>query len=396
MALKTDETHVRSIDTFRLGVDGVIQALTDSIFILVAIQFFAVGDFWKGLIPSSRFIGYFLSSPLNAVLNRSGIRRSRTFFALTLTAAAALALGSIVPNGVVYAIAVSLCSAACHLRQPFFTDLYGEFYHSENRARQISLGLRLNLAITLGTGLGCGYILDQNLNWWRWINGCTVVFLLAVAFFLLRLPERNSSIRNESWLSAITLPFRNARFVYVETAWMLVGFGNLWTLPLRAIYLAESERGMALSPSMVTLILVVIPVGFQFLFNRFWARRYHEISFPAMRIAINAFFAVAIPLCFFTTSIPLIMISSALLGIGLSGTPFIWQLWVTRIVRIEDIRMYQSAHALLAGLRGMIAPFIGFMVLKELTFKQMGAISSALTVLSCLMMIPLFRRDRIF
>ncbi|RLW68538.1 MAG: hypothetical protein B6D68_03425 [spirochete symbiont of Stewartia floridana] len=264
MALKTDETHVRSIDTFRLGVDGVIQALTDSIFILVAIQFFAVGDFWKGLIPSSRFIGYFLSSPLNAVLNRSGIRRSRTFFALTLTAAAALALGSIVPNGVVYAIAVSLCSAACHLRQPFFTDLYGEFYHSENRARQISLGLRLNLAITLGTGLGCGYILDQNLNWWRWINGCTVVFLLAVAFFLLRLPERNSSIRNESWLSAITLPFRNARFVYVETAWMLVGFGNLWTLPLRAIYLAESERGMALSPSMVTLILVVIPVGFQF------------------------------------------------------------------------------------------------------------------------------------
>lgn len=394
--MNSRERIVWYIDTFRQSSDGIITALTDSIFILVAIRYFAASDFWKGLIASSRFLGYFISAPLTGMLSRSLLNRSKILFTLTLIAALSLAVGSFIQNGIIYALAVILCSAACHLRQPFFTDLYGEFYRRDNSARRISLGLRLNLLITLGAGLGFGALLNIHLGWWRFLTLGGSAVLAVSGFFLLLLPESVPLPSGGTRMRAMVLPFRNPRFLYIQLAWMLLGFANLWAIPMRAVYLAEHERGLGLTPFMVTIILVVIPVSMQFLFNGVWSVLYHKLSFPAMRISINFFFAVSIPLCFLTKSLPLIIISSALLGMGLSGTPYIWQLWVTRIAAPGDIRFYQSAHAFLTGIRGLAAPFIGFAVLRVLSFLHIGFISSALAIISSLMMLPLFHRNRIF
>ncbi|OQX29434.1 MAG: hypothetical protein B0D92_03870 [Spirochaeta sp. LUC14_002_19_P3] len=390
------ERIVWYIDTFRQSTDGIITALTDSIFMLVAIQYFAVSDFWKGLIASSRFLGYFISAPLTGMLGHSLFNRSKILFTLTMVAALSLALGSFIQSGIIYALAVTLCSAACHLRQPFFTDLYGEFYSRDSGARRISLGLRLNLLITLGAGLGFGTLLNINLSWWRFLTLGGSAALAASGLFLLRLPESVPLPSPVSRIQAMVRPFRNRRFLYIQLAWMLVGFANLWAMPMRAVYLAEHERGLGLSPFMVTLVLVVIPVSMQFLFNGVWSVLYHKLSFPAMRISINFFFAVSIPLFFLGNSLPLIIISAALLGMGLSGSPYIWQLWVTRIAAQQDIRFYQSSHAFLTGIRGLAAPFIGFAVLRELSFQHIGFISAALALSASLMMLPLFHRDRIF
>ena len=380
----------------RQSVDGGILPLIDSILLLIAIRYFAVGDVWKGLIASSKFIGFFLSAPLIGLLNRTRIRRSLVLSLLTAISALALGMGAIAPNGALFAIAASLCGAALHIRQPFFTELYGEFYSVERRAKSIALGLRLNLIIALCSGIGYGLILDVNLAWWRYINAAAGIVLLASSLFLASLPEKKRIPRGESWIAAIALPFRQPRFLLVQTSWMFVGFGNLWTLPLRAVYVAEPQRGLGLSPAVSVILLSVIPVAFQLLFNHFWAKCYQRLSFPVLRIFINFFFAVSIPLFFLTDSLPLIIIASALTGIGTSGAPFIWQLWVTRIAHLDEIRLYQSAHAFLAGVRGILAPFIGLIVLKNLTFQQMGFISGTLTVISCLFVLPLLHKDKIF
>ncbi len=392
----TDEKRTWLIDTIRQSTDGIIITLIDSVFIIIAIRYFSVGDFWKGLIASSKFIGFLLSSPLIGLLNRTNISRSRILFLLTIAAAITLTVGTVVQNGMAYAIAVTLCSAAFHLRQPFFTDLYGEIYHHKKRARRISHGAGFNLIVTLCSGLGCGYILDLNLSWWRWINLAAISVLIVSAFLLARLPGTKPSPRSESWLHAMTLPFRDLRFVYVQFCWMFIGFANLCTIPLRAVYLAEPERGLGISPFIATLILVVIPSGFQLIFNRFSATLYHRLSFPAMRIYINLIFAVGVPLCFLTESLPVIIISAMLMGIGLSGSLFLWQLWVTRIVGAGEVRLYQSAHALLSGMRGILAPFIGFAILKEFTFQQIGFISGSMALISSLFVLPLLRKNWVF
>lgn len=384
------------IDSLRQSADGILQPAIDSVFLVVAIRFFAVGDFWTGLIASSNFIGFLLSAPLTGLLNRTGIRRSQILASLTALAALSMGIAAISPSGILFALSVAVSSAAVHLRQPFFTDLYGELYPRDKRAKMIALGLRLNLLLALAMGFLYGWILDEDLGNWRWIISLCAFVLAGGSILLSRLPGKRVIPRGDAWWQAMAIPFRNPVFLYVQTSWMLVGFGNLWTLPLRAVYLAEKERGLGLSPGTVTLILVIIPVAVRLIFNPLWARLYQKLSFPALRLSINLFFMTSVPLYFVSDRLGVIILASVLFGMGTSGTPFIWQLWVTRIVPQSETRIYQSAHAFLAGVRGVIAPFVGFAVLQGLTFRTMGFISALLTLLASAMMLPLLRKDRIF
>lgn len=384
------------IDSLRQSADGFIQPTIDSVFLVVAIRFFAVGDFWTGLIASSNFIGFLMSAPLTGMLNRTSIRRSQILASLTALAALAMGMATISSSGILFAVSVAISSAAFHLRQPFFTDLYGELYPEDRRAKMIALGLRLNLMIALLMGLLYGWRLDEDLGNWRWITGLCTVILASGSILLSRLPGRRVIPRGDAWWQAMAIPFRNPIFVYVETSWMLVGFGNLWTLPLRAVYLAEKERGLGLSPGTVTLLLVIIPVAVRLMFNPLWAKLYQRLSFPALRLSINLFFISSVPLYFISDRMGILILASVLFGMGTSGSPFIWQLWVTRIVSQSETRIYQSAHAFLAGIRGVIAPFVGFAVLQGLSFRTMGFISALLALLASSMMLPLLRKDRIF
>ena len=392
--MEIQEQRTWRIDTARQAVDGIVQPFINSILLLVAIRFFAVGDFWKGVIAASNFIGLLLSSPLTAVLNRSRIPRRLVLAVLTAAASAAMFTAALMPGGIPYTIAAACASAAVYMRQPFFTDLYKEFYPGKNRARRISPGLRVHLLISVGCGVFYGILLEGDIGRWRLLLAAAALALLGCVVPLLRLPESEPRPREESWLHAMALPFRRPVFLYVQAAWMVMGFGSLCTLPLRAVYLAENERGLGLGTSVVTLVLVVIPMAVSFIFNPLWARIYHRTGFAPMRMVISSIFGISIPLFFLTESLPVIILSTVLFGFAAAGSPFIWQLWVTRIAGASEVRIYQSAHAFLAGLRGLFAPFVGFAVLGSLSFRQMGFLSGGLALFSAAMMIPLLRGAR--
>jgi MFS family permease len=395
-ALSSEEKRVHRIDTLRQAADGVFKPLVDSVFLIVVIHFFSVGDFWKGLISASTFIGFFLSVPLTGMLYRSSVPRSRILMYLTFLSALGMAAGTFSGSGIMFALSVTASSAAVSLRQPFFTDLYREQYPADRRAKQISLGLRSGQVISLSMGLLYGRLLDVNLDSWRWITAAAILVFVFTGIELGRLPGRPVVPGRKPWLQALSIPFRNPLFLYIQASWMLIGFGNLWTLPLKVVYLSEEGRGLGLSPAMVTLIIVAIPSLMKLLFNPFWAGMYQKLSFPVFRISLNIFFMLSLGLFFLTGSLPLIILASVFFGMGTSGSPFVWQLWVTRIAPADETRVYQSAHAFLAGVRGVVAPFLGFAVLRQTSFRTMGLISALLALVATLMILPLLRRDRRF
>ncbi|MCK5737166.1 MAG: MFS transporter, partial [Spirochaetaceae bacterium] len=260
----------------------------------------------------------------------------------------------------------------------------------------ISLGLRLGQLVSLGMGLLYGFLLDFSLDYWRWIGTLSVLVFLFTAIQLGKLPSVPVIPVRTPWLKTLSVPFRNPVFLYVQASWMLVGFGNLLTLPLKVVYLTEEGRGLGLSPGIVTIIIVVIPAVMKLAFNPFWARMYQKMSFPVFRISLNIFFMLSLGLFFLTDNLTVIILSSILFGMGTSGSPFVWQLWVTRIAPRDETRVYQSAHAFLSGLRGVVAPFIGFALLQHTSFRSMGLISSFLAFSAILLMLPLLRKDRRF
>ena len=393
------EKNTFYIDTVRQGMDGLIHPLMDSLFLIIAIRFFSVGDFWKALISAAGFIGYLLSAPLVSFVNTGLHRRSRVLAGLTGLVALCLILAAFSPSAIFFALAATCVGTFVNIRQPFFTDLYRAAYSEDLRARRISVGLRINLVVALLAGFAYGKFLDTQLASWPFLLLFVALVFLLCAFLLALLPGLGEQPEKKQAQKPTISPlkaFKNPMFLYVQAAWMLVGFGNLWTLPLRAVYLTEEGRGLGFSPFLTTMILVVIPAGVRLLVNPLWARLYRRWSFPLFRLTINLFFALGIPLYFFSDSLGWIALASILFGIGFSGSPFIWQLWVTRIATSQEVRSYQSAHAFLAGIRGILAPFLGLWALNGLSFLQIGLISGGMILLSALMMLPLLSAQRRF
>ena len=390
------EKRTHGIDTFRYVGDGIVQPLMDSVVMLIAIRVFQVGDGLKGLIAAANFIGFLLAAPLTASLARTMIARSRILSLLTGIAAVSALVAASTQSAILYAVAATITIASMSTRQPFFTDLYREIYHPDRRARLLSLGLRLQVGAALVFGFLYGWLLDTELGLWRVVLVLAGITLLACAAAISRLPGAKPVPRKSHWLEAVTLPFRNLTFGYVSLSWMLIGFANLWTLPLRVVYLTETQRGLGLSPFTITLILVVLPSLAKILVNPIWVRVYEKLSFPVMRIAINMFFFTAIPLFFLTGNVLVISFASFLFGMGTAGSPIIWQLWVTRIAPPEETQVYQASHAFYAGVRGVIGPFVGLVALGTMSFRQISLISALLVFSGTAMLFPLLRHNRRF
>ena len=119
-------------------------------------------------------------------------------------------------------------------------------------------------------------------------------------------------------------------FGYVLISWFLLGFANLWTAPLRVVYLADN--------------------------------------------------------------IVIIAISSVLSWIGLAGATIISTLWATRFAPVGMSQVFISIHFFLIGVRGIVGPPIGFYVASHLPLRTVGMISFFLGCISLLMLIPIIRK----
>ena len=218
-------------------------------------------------------------------------------------------------------------------RQPFFTRIYEKNYPQDKRARLYSMGV-------------------------------------IVAALLVKFPV----------------------FGYVLISWFLLGFANLWTAPLRVVYLADPVRGLNLAPFTVLLINGIIPSITRLVTTRFWALIFDRFQFVYVRIALSIFLTVGILLFFLTDNIVIIAISSVLSWIGLAGATIISTLWVTRFAPVGMSQVFISIHFFLIGVRGIVGPPIGFYVASHLPLRTVGMISFFLGCISLLMLIPIIRK----
>ena len=102
------------------------------------------------------------------------------------------------------------------------------------------------------------------------------------------------------------------------------------------------------------------------------------------RNLLNAFFFLSVLLFFISDNIFLIGFASACQGIAIGGGKIFWNLWVTKIAKAEKVSSYMSVHMALTGIRGSIAPFIGYWILNQTSpqvVAYMGALLIALSMI---------------
>ena len=65
-------------------------------------------------------------------------------------------------------------------------------------------------------------------------------------------------------------------------------------------------------------------------------------------------------------------------GLAMGGGKIFWSLWVTKIASEEKASSYMSIHMALTGLRGSLAPFLGYWILSQSSPSTVAQIGMAL------------------
>ena len=169
---------------------------------------------------------------------------------------------------------------------------------------------------------------------------------------------------------------------------MVFGFGNLVSLALFVEYITNPLYGYNYGPKNVGLITGTVPMLAFIVFVVPWGMVFDRLPFYTVRALVNVFFILGILIYYLGSGFIALCIGIALHGIARSGGEIIWTLWVTKFANSDKVVEYMSVHTFLTGARGVIAPFIAFMVAAYASPSWVAWISAGLIFISTLTIFP--------
>ncbi len=378
--------RIRGIFT---GLIEVLWQPGSGVALLVASRYFDAGTVAKGLISASGFMG-FLLTPLTlglfASLRWPIHRNMALLYLLGSICLLLLPLGGSLEWFVAFAV---LAHVILVQYTPMFTEMYGSHFTTNQRGHRVSTVFLIGGACSVFANYASGKLLDHRLEDYRPIVWIIALACLASAACLLQIPTKpleKAKVGNP--LRNLRLPFQDRLFGWMLLSWMLLGFGNLMTLPLRLEYMANPRFGIEASNSMILVITGAVPVVFRLIASRTLGRLFDHWNLVTLRLFLNALFLLSILTFFTTRSLWVMGISMAFLGTAMAGGRITWSLWVTKLAPPGKASSYMSVHMLSTGLRGSTAPFLGFYLLDRMEPMQVGWIGTVMIVISTIMFFP--------
>jgi predicted MFS family arabinose efflux permease len=163
---------------------------------------------------------------------------------------------------------------------------------------------------------------------------------------------------------------------------MLLGLGNLITMPIRIEYLANPDYGINADNTTIAFLLLVVPASARILSTKMWGRVFDKLHLITTRNLLNIFFLLGIGGFFFTKNLVILTFAMILVGLATGGGKIIWSLWVTKIAPEEKASSYMTIHMALTGVRGTLAPFIGYWILSRSAPTHVAIVGMILIALS--------------
>jgi predicted MFS family arabinose efflux permease len=182
-----------------------------------------------------------------------------------------------------------------------------------------------------------------------------------------------------------SLIWKDRFFGFLLGSWMLLGLGNLIALPVRVDYLANPAYGVNASNTTIAMLMLVVPATGRILSTKIWGYYFDRLHFVTTRNLLNACFLASIGLFFFTTNLYILALAMVFQGLAFGGGKIFWSLWVTKIAPEEKASSYMSIHMALTGLRGTLAPFVGYAILSRSTPASVAIIGMFLICVSTIL-----------
>ena len=379
---------------------GVIEAAGRVFLLLIAVRWFNAGPLPKAVIATSGSLGLILAPWVVSRVQASGWPAAKAASLLSGLGAVSLVVMAGLPVLPVYVVGCVLAMTASTAIIPLLTQVYQENYPERERGRRFARTMMIRIATAALFCQLAGQALSDHLGEFRWL---LLIFAAAFAFasFCLRqCPSRPLAA------SGGTHPFHALRYarddrLFRQTliAWMFLGFAMLMMGPLRVEYLANARygvrwQGQLLTAGAIALLTGVIPNVARLILNPVWGWLFDRMNFFVLRLTLNLGFALGILSFFVSGSVTGLVVGAVFFGISSAGTDVAWGLWVTKFAPPERVADYMSVHTCFTGVRGVVAPLVGFYLVSYLPLYVLGWISVGLIVIGSAIIVPEIKFDR--
>jgi MFS family permease len=351
--------------------------------LLIAIRHFGASESYKAFIAAAWPIG-FLLTPLTLYFVAKRQFRPSLASANMFGLAALLMIGATVAQSLTLFTILIITSQMATVQQgPLMIQIYAENYPASDRGKRMTTPFILTaLSMILFSLLG-GWLLDLSINYYHLLFVIMVLAAATCGWITNRIPSTSLSTETigNPWES-FSLIWKDPLFGYLLGSWMLLGIGNLITMPIRVEYLANPEFGINADNATIAFLLVVVPSAARIVSTKVWGRLFDQLHFISTRNLLNFVFLLGIACFFFTKNIILLTFAMILVGLATGGGKIIWSLWVTKIAPHEKVSSYMSIHMALTGFRGTLAPFIGYWILSNSAPKGVAWVGMLLIFVS--------------
>lgn len=371
-------------DLLRAPFYGILEAGWTTFALVIAIRYFDAGETAKAFIAGSGPIG-FLLTPLTLFIAASLKFRPSFACACTYALAGVLLIGATWAHTLLLFAVFAVTSQMAAVQQgPLMLQIYTENYSGKERGSRMTLPFIASAVCSIVFAVLGGKLLDWRIESYHWIFISMLLACLASAWACFRIPSTPLSREHigNPWQN-FSLIWKDRFFGYLLGTWMLLGLGNLIALPVRVDYLADPAHGINANNTTIAVLMMVVPAAARILSTKMWGHFFDRLHFVTTRNLLNLCFLLSIGLFFFTKNIFILGLAMALQGIAMGGGKIFWSLWVTKIAPEEKAASYMSIHMALTGLRGTLAPFLGYWILSQsspsiVAYIGMGLIAAAI------------------
>jgi hypothetical protein len=383
-------------EAFRAVSSGVIETASSTFLLIIAVQWFEAGAFAKGCVAAGSGLGYLLSPAVVAIVKHLQMPATLAAARLALTGGIAMAGAAAVPTLPVFTMASVIGLATAGAIIPLLTQVYQDNYPPDTRGRLFSRTVMIRIVTAAAFSFGAGRLLSADITSFRLLLVIFSAALLFAAWCLLRIPSNVLAASGSSNPFRMFHAVRDDRvFRATLISWMFMGFANLMMLPLRVEYLANPKYGLALRPDVIAVLTGVVPNLARLVMSPIWGRLFDRANFFVLRMTLNLGFALGI-VSFFTSDSTLgLMLAAITFGVSTAGGDVAWSLWVTKIAPADRVADYMSVHTFFTGLRGLVAPMVGFALVERYSMIGMGTVAAGCILIATLMLLPEARRGNL-
>ena len=399
MPLSNEKKKV-STQTFRLdlinsSLGGILEVGFGTFAILIAIRFLGAPDMIKAVLASGVSAGLLLVPHMQRLAVWTQLSASRFCASLMLICALLLFASGYLSHVWLLAAALFLAQVCFSQLPGFMIQVYSRNYGSKERGKRLSWNFIVSALIGMILSYAGGSYLDgQSADPGLIFRIMGMVSLAsALALFLIPSQPIKKGKHTQGLMDSLDLLKEDRLFASMLLAWMIMGLGIIMTLPLRIEYLG-GESGLHLTNEQIALVTVVVFSIARILSSRLWGELFDRVRFLSYRISLNLLLISATLVYFHAESIIGVSIGAALAGVGVGGSKIAWSLWVTKLAPEGMEARYMGAHVALTGLRGALAPFLGYWLLGILGYHGVAWFSVALVTLSTLLFFRLFSHQR--